>query len=551
MSSEPATSRPSDLTRLLILMLLVAGLRTFTVLNTTVPSRDCIIFVRDGLRLEAPWDGFTTLDVIRGKHPPDVPGAEHPPGYPAAIIAMAWVVRPCMGGVSTESMALGAQLVSAVSAVLLVIPLFLLTRRLFDRNVATAAVAMFEVLPVFVDVSSDGISDSLWLLTAAWAIWFAVRAIAHDRIRPAFINGLGAGAFCGLGYWVRPDAAVVALAVGLTCAGLMIRRLRTGNWKAPFAVGLGLVIGTAAVMGPYCALIGGLTLKKTGRGVVETLQGNEPDPSYHQRPEGRAPGVNLPLAAWWDPQSDGSQSKSLWAVRALAAEYSKAAHYVIPWFALIGVIGLRRRLTEPGIAVLLMTAVGHLAVLWIIASKMNYVSQRHTLLTVMISCVFAAVSFPVIGGWMVRTWKSAWVQRRTPWQIGGALTLLVLALALPRDFRSLHHERAGNKPAGQWLKDNAGDVKIVDPLGWAEWYSGRTLREWPWLNPTADRELYIVLPENSKSPHSRLERYDFARDRVAELVAKSVKPVFIYPPNASPDKVEVAIYHYKPEPKKK
>lgn len=547
MTSEPATSRPSDLTRILILMLLVAGLRTFTVLNTSVPSRDCIIFVRDGLRLESPWDGTTTLDVIRGAHPPDTPGVEHPPGYPAAIILMSWAVRPFTGGVTTEAMALSAQLVSAVSAILLVIPLFLLTRRLFDRNVAVAAVAMFEVLPVYVDVSSDGISDSLWLLTAAWAIWFEVRAVEQERILRAFVYGLGAGAFCGLGYWIRPDAAVVALAAGLACAGLVLRRLRAGTWKTPFTVGLGLVIGTAAVMGPYCAIIGGLTLKKTGRGVVETLKGNEPDKSYHQRPEGRVPGVNLPLGAWWDPQSEGAQSKSLWAVRAVASEYSKAAHYVIPWLALIGLIAFRRRLTEPGIAVLLMTAVVHLGVLWIIAAKMNYVSQRHTLLTVMISCVFAAASFPVIANWMIRTRKSAWIQKRTAWQIGGALTFLVLALALPRDFRSLHHERAGNKPAGHWLKDNAGDVKIVDPLGWAEWYSGRTLREWPWLNPTADRELYIVFPPNSKSPHSRLERYEFARDRANE----SGDPVFIYPPNASPDKVEVAIYHYKPKPKKK
>src|SRR5262249_20785466 len=157
---------------------LVAGLRTFTVWNTTVPSRDCIIFVRDGLRLETPPDRFTALDVIRGvAHPPDMPGVEHPPGYPAAIIAMSWLVRRWMGGVTTESMALSAQLVSAVSAVLLIIPLFLLTRRLFDRNVALAAVAIFQVLPVYVDVSSDGISDSLWLLTAGWSLWFAVRAI--------------------------------------------------------------------------------------------------------------------------------------------------------------------------------------------------------------------------------------------------------------------------------------------------------------------------------------------------------------------------------------
>ena len=310
MMPEPATSRPSDFSRLLVLLLLVAGLRTFTVWHTTVPSRDCIIFVRDGLRMESPPDGFSTLDVIRGvAHPPNMPGVEHPPGYPAAIIAISWLVRPYMGGVTTESMALSAQLVSAVSAVLLVIPLFLLTRRIFDRNIAFAAVVMFEVLPVFVDVSSDGISDSLWLLTSAWALWFAVRAVEQPHIRPALLFGLAAGAFCGLGYWIRPEAVVVALAAGLTCSGMVIRKLAGGSWKPPFVVGIGLVIGTVAVMGPYCAIIGGLTHKKTGQGIVDTLQGHEPDPSYHQRPEGRLRGVNVPLAAWWIPRLKPAKTK--------------------------------------------------------------------------------------------------------------------------------------------------------------------------------------------------------------------------------------------------
>ena len=78
-------------------------------------------------------------------------------------------------------------------------------------------------------------------------------------------------------------------------------------------------------MGPYCAIIGGLTHKKTGQGIVDTLKGNEPDPSFRQRPEGRVPGINLPLAAWWDPKSDAGQSKAIWALKALGSEYSKAA----------------------------------------------------------------------------------------------------------------------------------------------------------------------------------------------------------------------------------
>lgn len=545
MTSEPAATRPSDLTRLLILLLLVAGLRTFTVLNTTVPSRDCIVFVRDGLRLETPPDSYgSRLAVIRGvPGHPELPAIEHPPGYATAIIAMSWLVRPFMGGVTTEAMALSAQLVSAVSAVLLVFPLLLLTRRVFDRNVAFAAVAMFEVLPVFVDVSSDGISDSLWLLTAAWALWFAVRAIEQDRIRPAMLFGFGAGVFCGLGYMIRPDAAVVVTAIGLTLAGMVVRRISHGGWKPPLMAGIGLTLGTALAISPYCVAIEGLSKKATFTEILNRLQGKDPGPVYQQRPSS-LPNVNLPFAAWWVPSENEGKSKQLWALRSLGSEYAKAAHYIVPAFAVIGLIALRRRLSEARVAVLLMTALVHLTVLWVLAWQIDYVSQRHTLLTVMISCIFAAASFPIIGAWVIRTWKYAPIEVRTPWEIGAVLTLLVLALALPRDFRSLHNERAGHKAAGYWLKENADGAAIVDPFGWAEWYTGRTLREWPWLNPTPDREIYIVFTPSADSPHSRLERYVFATD----TVKKCGPPVKEIVPPAG-EKYKVAIYHFVPKKK--
>ena len=98
----PALATPpqtSDLKRLLVLLLLALAVRGWTVINTTVPSRDCIVFVRDGLQLEDPTVEPTRVDFLRKK-------SEHPPGYPAAIIAMSWMVRPMMGGTTVESMAL-------------------------------------------------------------------------------------------------------------------------------------------------------------------------------------------------------------------------------------------------------------------------------------------------------------------------------------------------------------------------------------------------------------------------------------------------------------
>jgi hypothetical protein len=537
--AEPSPRVPSDLGRIVVLLLLALSLRAFTIANTTVPSRDCIVFVRDGLQLETPPAGMTRLDVIRK--------VEHPPGYPAAIIAMSWIVRPIMGATAptVESMRISAQLVSLVAGVLLVLPLFLIARRLFDRNVAFAAVAIFIVLPVCVEVTSDGISDSVFLLTAAWAMWFAIRALERETRRGAFLFAGAAGLFCGIGYTIRPDAAIVALGIGVTFLTLVVRRLRSGGWKLPLVAGLGLTVGTAVGMSPYCIAIQGLSKKMTAIALIELLFGKKPDKTYFENPESSQRGVNLPIAAWWNAKAHEGQTKSIWAAKALWSEYSKAAHYSVPGFALIGLIALRRRLSDPRIGLLVAIGGIHLAVLWLMAWQINYVSQRHTLLTVMITCIFAAVSLPVLGAWFVRNAESRWFRRKTAWQMGAVVAVMIMLSALPRDFRSLHRERAGHKAAGHWIAEY-GDksIPVVDPFGWADWYAGRTLRDYPNPNPQPDRELYLIFEPNAKSPHSRLGTYEFTKQHSAGQTI-----VYRYPEDAPPDKILVAVYHFKPTKK--
>src|SRR5262245_2740980 len=118
-SADQVRDWKGDAWRLGFVLLLAIGLRAWMVTNTTLVSRDCIKFVRDALHLEEPpADRTDWLDVVKK--------SEHPPGYPAAILAMSKLVRLCKGGVTVESMALSAQLVSAFAGVLLVIPLYLL-----------------------------------------------------------------------------------------------------------------------------------------------------------------------------------------------------------------------------------------------------------------------------------------------------------------------------------------------------------------------------------------------------------------------------------------
>src|SRR5262249_44517052 len=315
---------------------------------------------------------------------------------------------------------------------LLALPFYFMTRRVFDRNTAFAAAALYVILPVYVEVTSDGISDGLFLLTAVAALWFAVRALDADGSRCAAVYGAGAGVCCGLGYLTRPDGLIVAAAIGLTFAGVVFRRARRGPWRIPFAAGITLTAALAVIAGPYMALIGGLTNKPAGKGLSETLQGGTPNEAYFDRRNSLRP-VNLPLAAWWDPVVSGDESKPVWAARSLFKEYLKAAHYVVPVFGLIGLVALRQRLMDARVALVVVFAGVHAAVLFLPAWKIGYVSQRHALPEVLVTCVFAAASFPVLGARGAR-----WSRRGTPWRWGSTWAVILIAAALPRDFRSLH-----------------------------------------------------------------------------------------------------------------
>jgi hypothetical protein len=546
---------------------MAVALRVVVIANTTLVSRDCIVFVRYALDLEDPP---STMGGVIGV----IKANEHPPGYPLAILAVSRVVRQFTGGETVPTMALSAQIASALAGVLLTIPLYLLTRRLLDRNSAFAATAVFGVLPGVVEVTSDGISDGLYWLTVVTALWFAVRAMRGVSRAAARRNGFGAGLFCGLGYWIRPDAAGVALAIGVTILGVVFvhwtRRHRSELVAPPigdriwprFQAGLMLIAGFALVAVPYMVIIDGPSNKPTFKAMFDRLRGREIDRTYFDRAAYR-PAVNLPLAAWWDAAAFEGQSRPVWALKSLGGEYAKAAHYVLPAFGLIGLFALRRKLSDPRLALLLVVAGFQAVILWLLAWAIGYVSQRHTMLIVLVTCIFAAAGFHYLALLAIKAWQTEAVSRRTtrfltplvgrgtgesfvramrgadPWFLVAIWVAIVMAVTVPRNFKSLHEERAGHKAAGLWMKENVpADWQIVDPFGWAEWYTARTLRTIPNPDPSKGPGAYAVFEPNAKSPHSRLGYYEMARD----LRDRHGEKVFQYPAGVPDDEIKVAVY---------
>lgn len=548
---EAVTPRRSlfgpDYARLAAVAVVAVAVHAWLLSHTAVTARDGIGFARYALALQSPHASVipydpsrTALDVVKSQ--------EHPPGYPVAIWATAKVVRHVAPLPLPDSTLLAAQLVSAIAAVLLVVPTYLAGRMLFGRNVGFVAALLFQVLPVPARITGDGLAEGLYLLVSATALVVGIRAVR----RPAVGTFLLCGLTCGAGYLVRPEGLMTAVAVGAVAAWLGVIR----RWPRDLTLGrlTALAVGVALVAGPYMVLIGKLTNKPTPNEVLPNLSS-----PVERRTQAPAVHGGPVLGVWWHIDANAGPMAVGWpAVRGIVEETSKGLHYGAGVLALLGLVALRRRIAvEPGLAVLLaLVGLNALILLglgvtgyYVRGKHTGYVSERHTVLIVMVGCLFAAAALQVIAGWF----------RDRP-RLGrlatGALLVGLVATALPSTLKPLHPHREGYKHAGRWLKEmheawcaeqeaRPPDQRetapgIYDPFEWSDWYSGRTL--YTKVHPANPDIAYAVWDNSAKDrgdAHERLPVLDQAK-RIKDD-GRAVR-VYHWPEDVAPEQASVHVY---------
>jgi hypothetical protein len=204
-------------------------------------------------------------------------------------------------------------------------------------------------------------------------------------------------------------------------------------------------------------------------------------------------------------------SRYLWALKAFAIELGKGFFYVAWLPVLWGLWWYRRRfLTEPGVWVGAVICLALSALLYRMAEKMGYLSDRHLLLLILCGsywimagalklgeklAVGAARLCPKLAG---RRWTDGRV-----WSLG--LLLLLTVAPLPRTLARLHSERIGFRSLGHWLAENTlpGDF-IEDPYRWAYYYAGRVFVEGCRDLPAHQPSCFYVVLEASRNRHPRL-----------------------------------------------
>ena len=504
---ERPDSRRGDWGRIALVALLAIGVRGWVITHTEVVARDSIGFIRYALQLE----DEPLLQVIRR--------SEQHPGYPLSVMLVSKPVRALTGGLSCDAMTLSAQLASAIAAILMIVPVFFLGKALFGRQAGFLAAALLQCLPVFVHVTTDGLSEALFLLFLSSGLYFAVAGMQIPSARRFLLCGL----FTGLAYLTRPEGGELALAAGLI---LVAVGSRSWGWRRTAIRAAALAAGFLPFLAFYVGITGHLTNKPTGQEWLGKQQEAAPIVAK-----------NCPtlLAAFWDPQLEEGKSRLLWGGKTLFWETAKAFHYVGAVLAVLGLIWFRRRLRDDaGMWVSLALAGIHAVVLWRMAIVTGYISERHTLVFVLIGSLWAAAVIPELGRWL-----GSYIVLARPdvarW--GTALICAGLLIsALPELSKPLHANRAGHHAAGCWMATHVSAAdEIIDPFCWGHYYAGCVFREGKTAPPPIHTR-FVVL-EQGANQHMRLTGMSIARD-----VAAHGEIVYHWPEQRPLENAQVVVY---------
>ncbi|OWK44323.1 glycosyltransferase family 39 protein [Fimbriiglobus ruber] len=534
--AAPRTTAGGDRVWLCVLVVVAVAIHTWLVARTQVTARDGIEFARIALRLQNPSvvNKSSVQEVLKD---PDV---KQPPGFPAAVLATYTIVHTLSpGDVLQDQIMLSTRVASAVAAVLLVFPSYWLGRTLFSPFAGFAGAFMFQVLPVTAHVTSDGLTEGLYLLCLATALLLGILAVKC----PGVVRFLGCGAACGAAYLVRPEGAVAFAAVVVVVAAHAVVR----RWAAGATVGrlAALAAGCALVAGPYMYTIGGVSKKPAAENLLQSpLKLIE---RVFGSPAGSGAAVTSPalFAAWYDSTKDGSLG--MWVGKALVMETLKTSHYYGFVLGSIGfLLAATRFRAEPWLwvpVVFMAFMLPILAALAYYGQKVgvhtnHYLSERHTLPIVYVGSIFAGFAASELTR---RLTDAVGVLRRIGQPATGAVLLIAcFGAGLFPLLKTPHKKRYGHIEAGRYLSTVISpDDALIDPFEWAQFYAGRSVYTVPPDKGDAAVVYAVVETEPDDAPKSELPRRQDALNVASDGRSEVV---YFWPEDTPRDKARVLVF---------
>ncbi|QEH37360.1 hypothetical protein OJF2_59500 [Aquisphaera giovannonii] len=521
---------------LFAIILAAAALHAIAITRSTLPAQDGLKFIRVARQFQV--DAWP--DVVRG--------ADVHPLYPALVAAAEPIIASCIGR-GPDAWRVAAQLVAAVASLGLLVPIYRLTRSLFDDRIALIAAAILALLPVPAEVGHDTLSDSLGLLATLTALRFGAVAVRTNAWQPAMAAGLAGG----LGYLARPEVILAPLAVGLAW---VLLHARVSNVRAILAApGLpALALSAMVMVGGYALTKGQVSEKlalRHGAAIGSQAILHRPVPQLLPRGLEKS---HLDFS----PKEEGDRATIRGPRKALSWAFTEWSDELCWGFAAMTLWGLARQRfilglckrdeTEAGaegtgraerLVVGIFAAV-FLAALVRHATSLGYLSGRHTLPLVLVSVPWAAAGTFVCLRGLGRVLRLSPGAARSACILAVSAVVVVLAVY---QVRPGHPTRRGHHAAGRWLAEHAepGEA-VLDTRGWARFVSGVPGYDyWHVRQALTDSHLaYVVVGvEELAADTSRAKT-------LSALLAFAGTPLVEFPSFAGSRDVGARIYRFHP-----
>jgi 4-amino-4-deoxy-L-arabinose transferase-like glycosyltransferase len=179
-------------------------------------------------------------------------GVDHPL-HPLAIVT----AHHILGGSGPASWQQAAILVAFASAILLVLPIYLLTLELYGDRAAWLGCMLVMLNPLIGYIVVNVLSECTFLLFWTFGLWSAVRFLREGKFAwlPAAIG------FGVLAYLARPEGMLLPVALCVTLFLLPLLRVTQINWPRWWAALAFLAVGLVLLSGPYVVFKGGIGTK--------------------------------------------------------------------------------------------------------------------------------------------------------------------------------------------------------------------------------------------------------------------------------------------------
>jgi hypothetical protein len=440
-------------------------LHATAIIRTILPAQDGLKFICIARQFQTqPW-----TDVVRA--------SDAHPLYPA-LIAAAEPLVACFAGPGPDAWRVAAQIVAVLASIGLILPIYGLTRRLFDRRIACMAAGLAVLLPRAAELGHDTLSDSLGLVCTFLALWLGALSLRRGDWRIA----LGSGLVAGLGYLARPEVILVPAAIALTWLVGLLRNSRSKAVASGPSLGV-ILLAALTVVGSYALVKGEISEKLAlrygaslppkhlvARRVPQQLPRGLDDPRWDFSPKEETD--RIPIRNW-----------RYAVVRIIGTWWEELCWF----FAVMTVWGLVRQRFIRGLSsdrdpnddaglerlVLIVFAVVHGLALVRHSALLGYLSGRHVMALVYASVPWAAAgTFVCARGIAV---KLQWSPQtaRTAGLLAGSLIVAASIFVQMQPNHLNHLSRWGHWAAGGWLAGHAKPSELVlDTRGWARFVSG-------------------------------------------------------------------------------